>query len=136
MPVFAFTFGSLGDFIALGELIVKLGIALYKPGEATRDYEELRDELNLILQILGHINVCKGQELSTEAAQVLCLVNLQVKECQNIIQIFLNKIPSAPGAKRNIRKTLKWTVTGPRKVADVREKLSRQKDILNMLLQM
>jgi hypothetical protein len=52
MPIFTLSVGSIGDFIALGELIIKLGVILYKPGEALADYEELLRELELLCQVL------------------------------------------------------------------------------------
>jgi hypothetical protein len=57
MPIFAFTVGSIGDFLALGELVIKLGIALYTPGEAAKDYDELRREIELILKALEKISI-------------------------------------------------------------------------------
>jgi hypothetical protein len=45
MPAFAFTVGSLGDFIALADLVVKIGVALYKPGECTKGLQDLKREL-------------------------------------------------------------------------------------------
>ena len=91
MPIFAFTVGSIGDFLALGELVIKLGIALYTPGEAAKDYDELRREIELILKALEKISICKGQRMSAVASDCLRLVQISVEECQKVIQDFLDK---------------------------------------------
>lgn len=64
MPVFAFTVGSLGDFLALGDLIVRLGVALYNPAGCPNEYEDLMRECELLCHILTEISICKGHQMS------------------------------------------------------------------------
>lgn len=133
MPVFAFTVGSLGDFLALGELIVKLGVALYKPGEATKDYEDLRRELELLCRALGKIEVCKGQRRSMIADGCLKAVQDQAAACEKIIRDFLDnrKEPT-----RSVWSKISWSVKGPNEAAELRQRLSAHRETMSLLLEM
>jgi hypothetical protein len=133
MPVFAFTVGSMGDFLSLGELIIKLGVALYTPGEAAKDYDELRREIELILKALEKISICKGQRMSAIAKRCLRLVQISVEECQKAIQNFLDK-RSPPS--QGLWNKLSWAVQGPSETAELRQRLSVHRENLNLLLEM
>lgn len=133
MPAFSFTVGSLGDFLALGELIVRLGIALYKPGEATKDYEELKQELELLCQALGKIEICKGQKRSAIADGCLKAVQAQATACEKIIQDFLEKRKEPNTSLWN---RICWTAKGPNEAADLRQRLSAHRETMSLLLEM
>lgn len=133
MPAFAFTVGSVGDFLALGDLIVKLGIALYRSGESPKEYEELRRELELLCHVLGKITICKGQQMSEPAALLLKAMQMQVAECQKVIQDFLaSRSPSNEGTWNKIT----WAVRGTNEAAEIRQKINTHREMLSLLLEM
>jgi hypothetical protein len=133
MPAFAFTVGSIGDFLSIGELIIKLGVTLYKPGEATKDYEELRRELELLCQALGKIEICKGQKKSPIAEGCLKAVQVQVAACQKIIEEFLERRSSPRESVWNKRT---WAAKGENEAAELRQKLSTHRETISLLLEM
>lgn len=133
MPVFAFTVGSLGDFLALGDLIIKLGVALYKPGECAKDYEELMRELELLCHILMKINISKEQRISETARFYLRQIQVEIAGCQGVIRGFLDKKSSG---NNWVWKNIKWAAQGPSEAEEIRRQLSTRRDRLNLLLGM
>jgi hypothetical protein len=51
----ALTFGSVGDIIALCGLAVELGRALSGARGSAREYQDLREDLNLFVQVLMQV---------------------------------------------------------------------------------
>jgi hypothetical protein len=91
MPTFALTFGSLGDFIALGDLFFKIGVALYRPGECTKDYQVLLCDIENFSHILSKIAICKGQKMKPVAEGCLKMVQIEVDRTSQVIKEFLDK---------------------------------------------
>jgi hypothetical protein len=132
MPIFTFTVGSIGDFLEIGELLIKIGVALYKPGEATKDYEELRRELELLCQALGKIEICKGQKMSPIAEGCLKAVHVQVAACRKIIEEFLKKrLPP----QESLWNKITWAAKGTNEAAELRQKLSAHRETISLLLE-
>ncbi|PVF93278.1 hypothetical protein CPB86DRAFT_790270 [Serendipita vermifera] len=132
MPTFAFTVGSLGDFIALGDLIVKIGLALYRPGEYTKDYQELLRELEHFSQVLNKINICKGQKRTQMAEICFQGVRTQVDLTTRFITEFLNQREQASNSPWN---NIKWANNGAQEMTELRRTLSDHRQMLSVLLE-
>lgn len=73
MP-FAATFGSVGDFIAICQVAVKLGQALGDGYRGSRtEYQHLRKELDTFVQVLTHVSaafpvikIIEGADISVD----------------------------------------------------------------------
>jgi hypothetical protein len=133
MPTFALTVGSLGDFIALGDLIVKIGVALYRPGECTKDYQGLLFELEHFSQILSKIAICKGQKMKPVAEGCLKAVQIEADRAAQVIKEFLDKRKQKSSGTWS--KVL-WATNGPSEMAELRRALSTHREMLSFLLEM
>jgi hypothetical protein len=133
MPTFSLTVGSLGDFIAMGDLIVKIGIALYRPGECTRDYQDLLRELEQLAQILSKIEICKGQRMTALAERCLKAVQAQADLTTQVVKEFLNKRESS---KNGMWNKVTWVTNGPNEMAELKRTLSAHREMLSFLLEM
>jgi hypothetical protein len=132
MPTFAFTVGSLGDFIALGDLIVKIGVALYRPGECTEEYRHLLCELEHFSQILSKIAICKGQRMTPAADGCLKMVQIEVERTAQVIKEFMDRRKQR---RDGIWNKIAWTTNGPSEMADLRRALSVHREMLSLLLE-
>ncbi|PVG01357.1 hypothetical protein CPB86DRAFT_99513 [Serendipita vermifera] len=133
MPAFAFTVGSVGDFIALGDLIVRLGVALYRPGECTKDYQELLRELEQTTQILDKVKICKGQKMTLMAENCLKIVQIQVDSITRVIKEFLDKREQN---SKGVWNKIIWVTNGSNEMADLRRTLSAHREMLSVCLEM
>jgi hypothetical protein len=133
MPIFAFTVGSLGDFIALGDLIAKIGVALYRPGECTKDYQDLLRELENFSKVLSKIAICKGQRMTLMAQGCFKVVQIEVDRAAQVIKEFLDKRQQRSSGIWN---RITWTTNGPNKMAELRRTLSEHRGTLSILLEM
>jgi hypothetical protein len=132
MPTFALTVGSLGDFIALGDLIVKIGVVLYRPGECTKDYQDLLRELEHFTQILNKINVWKGQKMTSVADGCLKMVQIEVDRTSQVIKEFLDRRQQR---NNGIWNKIIWATNGPSEMAELRRTLSAHREMLSLLLE-
>jgi hypothetical protein len=133
MPAFAFTVGSLGDFIALGDLVVKIGVALYKPGECTKDFEDLQRELEQYSQILSKMEVLEGQKRTPKAENCLKMIQTQVDRTRQAMKEFLDKERQTSGG---VWDKVMWVTNGPSEMAELRRTLSAHREMLSYLLEM
>jgi hypothetical protein len=132
MPTFALTVGSLGDFIALGDLFFKIGGALYRPGECTKDYQGLLCEIEYFSQILSKIAICKGQKMKPVAEGCLKMVQIEVDRTSQIIKEFLDKRERRNGGIWN---KIMWATNGPSEMTELRRTLSAHREMLSLLLE-
>jgi hypothetical protein len=133
MPTFALTVGSLGDFIALGDLIVKIGVVLYRPGECTKEYQDLLRELEHFSQILSKLEICKGQRMTPAAEGCLKRVQIEADRAAQVIKEFLDKRQQNSSGIWN---KIMWAKNGPSEMAELKRTLSAHREMLSFLLEM
>jgi hypothetical protein len=133
MPTFALTVGSLGDFVAMGDLIVKIGVALYRPGECVKDYQGLLRELQQFSQILSKIEICRAQRMTPIAQKCFDAIQAQADSTTKVIREFLDREEKQ---RDGIWNKLLWATNGPSEIAELKGILSVHREWLSLLMEM
>ncbi|KAI1127760.1 hypothetical protein F5Y10DRAFT_242054 [Nemania abortiva] len=142
----AFTFGSLGDIIALSQIAIQLGRAL--AGNATgssQQYKDLREELNVFTRVLMQvIEAYQQHEVTPFLTSLDVITKTIVDDCGCLIQDVLEKLAprysqslgeSISGRRiKGFVKTIEWSLRETERVEELREKLHRNSLLLGMLI--
>jgi hypothetical protein len=91
MSAISLSISSLGEFITMGGLIVKIGMALYRPGDCTKDYKGLLLEVDQVSQLLSKVKVCEGHRMTPMAQECFKKVQDQAELIGRLIKEFLDK---------------------------------------------
>jgi hypothetical protein len=132
MPGFAFTVGSFGDIIAMGEIIIKIGQALYRASEQSPEYQELMHELGSCLQIFTRVTAAEEDIKSEEARRRHRDVLYAASACRRDMVEFLERRPPQGTSAWN---KITWVVSGPKETTKLRERLAAHRHTLTVLLQ-
>ncbi|KAI3329350.1 hypothetical protein HD806DRAFT_530742 [Xylariaceae sp. AK1471] len=146
---FAFTFGSLGDIIALAQIAIQLGRALgvvgSKAASSARQYQDLRKELDIFIRVLGQvIETYQQHETSPFLKSLDTTTKAIVDDCGSLIQeVFDELIPrydenlhsEGPESKiRSVVKKIEWSFREQGRLQKLREKLHESTQLLNLMI--
>ncbi|KAL1841536.1 hypothetical protein VTJ49DRAFT_6965 [Mycothermus thermophilus] len=144
----ALTFGSLGDILALGQLIIQLveaiGVGSRDAGGSAREYKDLQRELSefgrVLLQVVATYEQCGHSVYLNELDNATRAV---VDECAGLIAGALEHfggryhVSLQPGGSeswlRDARKKVSWFLRERERVNELREKLNRNIQRLTLL---
>ena len=131
MPGFVFTVGSLGDLIAMGQIVINIGQVLYRAKEQSRDYQELMRELGSCHQLFTSVIAVDEEPKSEEARRRHREVLAAAAACQKDMVDFLARRPPRGASAWN---KITWVVIGPKEAVKLRERLSSHRQTLAILL--
>ncbi|SPQ23306.1 da148293-8f97-42f1-93ff-fcc8079fafbe [Thermothielavioides terrestris] len=144
----ALTFGSLGDIIAICQLCVQLsralGLGRKAVGGSALEYQELRKDLNLFIQVLLQVVATyEAREPSAYLAGLDQATKAVVDECAGLIEQAIQHFGSryhdslrAEGSGNKWRdacKKVEWAVREKERLLELREKLRRNTERLTLL---
>ncbi|KAJ7755877.1 hypothetical protein B0H16DRAFT_1458411 [Mycena metata] len=137
MPAFAFTFayGSFGDILATGQLIVKI-IVILRRGTRSTECAETEKELKFLgtdLANLTRMPVDDAAQASPLARSIADRVQEEIRHCYSDMLRFYTKINTSNGGL--IRKLL-WIPAEDRFLAAFRTRLAERRTVLGVLLGM
>ncbi|KAH8774771.1 hypothetical protein F5883DRAFT_547581 [Diaporthe sp. PMI_573] len=137
----AFTFGSLGDILAICQIGVSLGKAISDKRGSAKDYQEFRNDVDSLVQVL--MQVAATYEASPFMADLARTTKSIVDECGTIMQEELSRLhgkyhdslqPGGSGSKtRDTYKKVEFSVTERGKLQEAREKLKTRTQQLSTL---
>ncbi|KAK0743119.1 hypothetical protein B0T18DRAFT_175737 [Schizothecium vesticola] len=145
----ALTFGSLGDIICIWQLAIQLRRALGRGcgavGSSSKEYQDLRQDLDLFVQILLQVvSTYQQRENSIYLSELDRITKAVVEECASSIdgavQRFGDKYHDnlqAEGSGSKLRdgyKKLEWAFREKERLQDLREKLQRSTQRLSLLV--
>ncbi|WAO84146.1 Hypothetical protein NCS54_00135200 [Fusarium falciforme] len=144
----ALTFGSLGDIIQLCQLAIQLGRAVGvgcgAVGESSKEYQELREDLNFFVRILTQVVATyEKHESSTYLADLdqasKSVVNKTASLIQDALDHFQSRYKSSlhPGGSgkklKDAYKKLEWSTREKERIRCLREKLQESVQRLQLL---
>jgi hypothetical protein len=131
---------SIGDVIAITNLIAEIAGCLRNVGGARSDYQELLRELEILQKALAHLDSLQPQ---TGDPTNLDSIKLAALSCRQPLEEFLRKIQryedslginSSRGALKNINEKIQWNFGEKDAVDRLRKYLSFYVALINMLL--
>src|ERR1700730_13003801 len=87
---FAFTFGSVGDIIAVTQIVAKIISALNDSRDSAVEYQQLFAELRSLQKALDHLNklsTCGGRDVKT-----LNSIKIATAACRRPLEAFQKNI--------------------------------------------
>ncbi|KAK4157476.1 hypothetical protein C8A00DRAFT_40188 [Chaetomidium leptoderma] len=144
----ALTFGSLGDIIAICQLAVQLSRALAlgckAVGGSAKDYQDLREDLALFVQILLQVVATyQERENSVYLTGLDNTTKAVVEQCASLIDAALHHFgtryhgglqPEGSGSKwRDAYKKIEWSVREKERLQELREMLRKNTERLTLL---
>ncbi|KAK0631582.1 hypothetical protein B0T14DRAFT_467625 [Immersiella caudata] len=144
----ALTFGSLGDIIAICQLAVQprraLGRGCDAIGSSSKEYQELRQDLDLFVQILLQVvSTYQQRESSIYLGELDRITKAVVSRCASSIDEALRRFQDKyhdnlraewSGSKfRDGYKKLEWSFRDKERLHNLREKLQRNTQRLTLL---
>ncbi|KAK4442462.1 hypothetical protein QBC34DRAFT_313009 [Podospora aff. communis PSN243] len=145
----ALTFGSFGDIIAVWQLAIQLRRALSQGcdalGSSSKEYQELRKDLDLFVRILLEVvSIYQQRENSIYLSELDRITKAVVEECASSIDGALKRFQhryheslqlEGSGSKlRDGYKKLEWAFREKERLQDLREKLQRNTQRLSLLV--
>lgn len=121
---------SIGDVIAICQLITTIAVTLSECREQPKDYEELIMELDTLYRLFEDVKKLYTPPLSVSMMKAYEPVQKQMKMCENVMNEFLTK-NSPP--KKWYRK-LCWVFLASSRAASLRRKLAIHRQTLGILL--
>ncbi|KAJ7755884.1 hypothetical protein B0H16DRAFT_1886167 [Mycena metata] len=132
MSAFAFAYGSFGDILATGQLIVKI-IVILRRGTRSTECTETEKELKSLgtdLANLTRMPVDDAVQASPLAQSVADRVQEEIRRCYSDMLRFYTKINTSNGGL--IRKLL-WTVSEDRQLSAFRMRVVERRTALGVL---
>lgn len=139
-PFSKMAFGfSIGDFIAVGEVIVTLIEGLRETGGSKSDYQELVRELQSLEKALKHvenINTSKGPDVGLDGVKCAALLcRYPLEEFSRTVSKYENSLGSrAPRGIRSVGRKIQWAFTKKDEVQKLLGYLSIHTNSINMML--
>ncbi|KAH6656979.1 hypothetical protein BKA67DRAFT_176692 [Truncatella angustata] len=145
---FAATFGSLGDIIAICQITIQLsralGIGTAGASSSAWEYQELRKEIDIFINILLNVVATCEQYTSPSLSDLNRTIHTIVQDChiqiQEILHRFVPKYHESlkpGGSTRKIVdafKKLEWTVKEKERTRELQDKLHTNGQKLSMLM--
>ncbi|KAF5868118.1 uncharacterized protein Bfra_007314 [Botrytis fragariae] len=130
---------SIGDFIAVGEVITTLIEGLRETGGSKSDYQELVRELQSLEKALKHvdnISMSKGSMIGLDGVKCAALLcRYPLEEFLKTISKYENTLGSrAPQGIRSVGRKIQWAFTKKDEVQKLLGYLSIHTNSINMML--
>ncbi|KAK3941234.1 hypothetical protein QBC46DRAFT_353431 [Diplogelasinospora grovesii] len=142
----ALTFGSLGDIIAICQIVIELSRALGSTAGSAREYQDIREDLDSFVRVLMQVTATYEQyEVSPWLEGVDKEIKRAVAECARLVQDALDRIrakkypPSlrsggSGNAARDAIKKLEWSFRNEKEsLRTLQERLRSRTETITLL---
>ncbi|KAJ7755878.1 hypothetical protein B0H16DRAFT_1539976 [Mycena metata] len=134
MPAFAFAYGSFGDILATGQLIVKV-IVILRKGTRSDECAETEKELKSLggdLANLTRMPVDDAVQTSPLAQSVADRVQEEIRRCHGLMVHFFSKM----NATRGLLQRLMWAASEEKELATFRMRIIERRTALGVIVGM
>ncbi|KAJ7755881.1 hypothetical protein B0H16DRAFT_707274 [Mycena metata] len=134
MPAFAFAYGSFGDILATGQLIVKI-IVILRKGTRSDECAETEKELKSLGGDLANLTlmpVDDAVQASPLAQSVADRVQEEIRRCHRLMVHFFSKMNATSG----LFQRLMWAVSEERELATFRMRIIERRTALGVVVGM
>ncbi|KAJ7755875.1 hypothetical protein B0H16DRAFT_1886161 [Mycena metata] len=133
MPAFAFAYGSFGDILAMGQLIIKISIILRRRGAQSDECAETEKEFKSLggdLANLTRMPVDDAVQTLPLAQSVADRVQEEIRQCHRLMVHFFSRMNATSG----LFQRLIWAVSEERELATFRMRIIERRTALGVVV--